>query len=74
MSASDGVVSLILVLSLGLLAGLVFIGLMRPLRRNLAYRRLRRRVKRKAMRVVLLEPYPLPQPAAPAPGERPSSP
>jgi hypothetical protein len=73
MSAIDGLLSLLLILVLGLLAGLLFIGLMRPLRRNLSYRRLRRRLKRGELRPVLIEPCPLPQRREPATGERPSS-
>lgn len=74
MDTSEGLLSLLLILALGLGAGLLFIGLMRPLRRNLKYRRLRHRLRRSELRPVLIEPYPLPQRREPAPGEQPSSP
>lgn len=74
MDTGEGLLSLLLILALGLGAGLLFIGLMRPLRRNLKYRRLRRRLRRSELHPLLIEPYPLPQPREPAPGEPPSSP
>ena len=74
MNATEGLLSLVLILALGLVTGLLFIGMMRPLRRNLTYRRLLRRLKRKELRPVLIEPYALPQRREPGPGENPSSP
>ena len=60
----------------GLLLGLLGLGMMRPLRRSLHYRRLHRRLRQRELRLLLIEPYPLPPQAQAdtATGEAPSSP
>ena len=68
--------TLLAMLGGGVLAGLLAIGMMRPLRRSLHYRRWRRKLRQRELQLLLIEPYPLPQApsSANAPGEAPSSP
>ena len=75
MSGIGLALALLAMLGGGLLAGLLAIGMMRPLRRSLYYRRWRRKLRQHELQLLLIEPYPLPPPApGNAQGEAPFSP